>query len=833
MMALAMIRLPVFFSILFIFFSTLTGCGGGASTTANTAPNSVGVSLVPDTIGQPGSQDVQSYKINVWNNLWEGGACVECHVAGEQAPEFAQLDINAAYDLAVDLVDTENPGLSRMVTKVRGGHNCWLASADACGDIIQTYIETWLADGGISSRAILLTAPDNIRDPGTTKVLPQITPPEFSAVHNILTQHCADCHTDTSATPQSPFFAVANIDTAYEAARSKIDPNDTQNIVLAQSRLVVRLRDEFHNCWSGNCADDALDIHNAIQGMADQITPQSVDSNLVISKALTLGEGIIASGGKRHESNQIALWEFKTGSGNTAYDTSGVNPALNLSLSNGAEWVGGYGIRFAVPTAKAKGTTDVSAKLYDKISITGEYSIEAWASPANVTQEDARMVSYSGAVDRRNFMMGQTLYSYDFYQRGENTDANGGPALTTAVADEDAQATLQHVVMTYDPVNGRKVYVDGVDTGDFDSADPGSPTGQVWSRNYALVLGNEVSGTLPWSGTLRLVAIHDRALTAEQVQTNFAAGVGEKYFLLFAVTQLVDPAFNPNTDSHHAFIMFEVSQFDSYSYLFNKATFISLDQNFTPTNIPLNAMRIGINGKEAVVGQAYRHIDVMLDGVNYTPADGQRLSDIGTIIVLENGPASDEFFLSFEQLGTASNLVLESKLAPMSIALSSTAVSDIGLRTFDEINAAMAVMTGVDPLSVKPVYDRVRQALPSIETIEGFLSAHQMAVTEMSIMYCNALVENDALRNDFFVSGADFNNMNWGNSVQDIFDKMLGLPDPASNVMTSSPSLTEVSTELMNMQSRLCPGVCDAARSRVVLKSMCSAVLGSAAMLVQ
>jgi len=821
-------------TLLLITLVGLSGCGGGASTTENTAPNTVSVSNVPDAVGQPATADVQAFKLNVWNNLWEVGACVQCHIAGVQSPAFAQLDINAAYTAAQSVVDLVNPDQSRMVTKVRGGHNCWLASADACGDIIQTYIEAWASNGGVSSRAIALTVPNSIRAPGTTKVLPGSAPSEYVAVHDLLTQHCSGCHTDTSATPQAPFFAVADINDSYEAVRSKIDPNDPADVAQAQSRLVVRLRDEFHNCWSASCANDALAMHNAIQGMATQITPQSVDPSLIISKALTMSEGIVAAGGKRHEANQIALWEFKTGSGATAYDTSGVNPALDLSLVNGVEWVGGYGIRFATPTAKAQGSTTDSAKLYDRITLTGEYSIEAWVAPANVTQEDTRIVSYSGGVDTRNFMMGQTLYSYDFYQRGANSNGNGAPALSTADADEDAQATLQHVVMTYDPVNGRHIYVNGVDTGDVDTTDQGVPTNQIWSRNFAFVLGNETSGTRPWSGTIRMVAIHDRALTPDQVQQNFVAGVGEKYFLLFAVTDLVDPTFDPNTNVHHAFIMFEVSQNDSYSYLFNKATFIDLDPNFNPNNIQIKGMRIGINGKEAVVGQAYQHMNVTVDAADgYTATDGQRLSDVGTVIGLENGPESDEFFLSFEKIGTNSNVVVESQLTPLSMSLSAAETSDIGLRTFDEVNATMAGVTGVDPVTVKPVYDRVRQALPSVETIEGFLSAHQMAVTEMSIMYCDALVENAAWRNNFFASGIDFNNMNWSGVIQDIYTRVMGLPGPSSNDLTSAPTFTEVSNELTSLQTGLCAGSCDASRSRVVLKSMCAAALGSAAMLVQ
>ncbi len=816
-----------------IYFN-LAACGGGASTSDNIAPNALGASIIPDTIGQPASADVQSFKLNVWNKLWEGGACVECHVGGQQAPEFAQRDINTAYNLALSIVDTVNPGQSRMVTKVRGGHNCWLSSNDACGDIIQAYIESWVADGGVSSRAIQLVMPESIRNPGRTKVLPSAAPVAFNAVHDLLTQHCAGCHRENSATPQSPFFAAADINDSYALAREKIDPNDPVDITLAQSRLVVRLRDEFHNCWSASCVVDAQQMHDAIQSMVGPIVPQAVNPSLITSKALTLKEGIIASGGKRHESNQIGLWEFKTGSGSTAFDTSGVFPALDLSLSPGVEWVGGYGVRFTTPTAKLQGSTTESAKLYDRITPSGEYSIEAWVAPANVTQEDTRIVSYSGSVDRRNFMMGQTLYSYDYFQRGPNSDANGGAALSTADADEDAQASLQHVVMTYDPINGRRIYVNGIDTGDVDSADPGAPGSQIWARNFALVLGNEVSGTRPWSGTIRLVAIHDRALTPEQIEQNYVAGVGEKYFLLFAITDLVDPDFDPNTDSHHAFIMFEVSQYDSYSYLFDKATFISLDPNFLPVNIPLKALRIGINGKEVVVGQAYRRLDTTIDSsAGYSAMTGQLLADIGTVIGLENGPDSDEFFISFEQIGTRSNVVIESQLLPQALSLSANAVSAIGLRTFDEINAAMAQMTGVDPLTIKPVYDRVRQALPSVETLEGFLSAHQMAISELSIMYCDALVENTANRNSFFGSGIDFNNMDWMATSQDIYDGFIGLPDPLQNHLTSGPSFGEVSTELLNLQTRLCVGGCDSARSRVVLKSMCAATLGSAVMLVQ
>ena len=78
-----------------------------------------------------------------------------------------------------------------------------------------------------------------------------------------------------------------------------------------------------------------------------------------------------------------------------AYDTSGVEPALNLNISGDVTWVGGWGIN--VRSGKAQGSTTASKKLHDMIKATGEYSIEAWVAPGNVAQEDARIVSTRAA----------------------------------------------------------------------------------------------------------------------------------------------------------------------------------------------------------------------------------------------------------------------------------------------------------------------------------------------------------------------------------------------------------------------------------------------------
>jgi mono/diheme cytochrome c family protein len=807
----------------------LTACGG-ASTEATPVTTSASSTALNYSGPVPATTDVQAFKLNVWDNLMEQDRCGACHGSGGQAPTFVHdSDINLAYAAANTVVDLANPGSSRMVTKVAGGHNCWLSSDIACADLITTYITAWAGGSSSAGNVIQLTAP-TLRDPGASRSFPADSGLFAATVHPLLTAHCAACHVDSASNPQSPFFADSDPDKSYEAARAKLDLDNPGN-----SRFVLRLRDEFHNCWSSNCADDANEMQAAIAAFAGQIAVTVIDPQLLTSKALTLPDGIVASGGSRYDQNVIALYQFKSGKGTTAFDTSGVDPAMHLTLSGGVGWVGGWGID--IGSGKAQASTTSSAKLHKLITATGEYSIEAWVVPANVSQEGpARIISYSAGTTERNFTLGQTQYNYDFLQRSSNTDANGNPQLSTADADEDLQATLQHVVATYDPVNGRRLYVNGVFTGDIDPVAGGSLID--WDSSYAFVLGNEVSSDRQWQGKLRLVAIHNRALTQAQIQQNLLAGVGEKFYLLFNVA---DHSGIPDT-----YILIEVSQFDNYSYLFNQPVFISLDPAFTPNDIPVAGMRIGINGKEASVGQAYRNLDTVITPAFYTPGAGQQLSNLGTVIALEKGPDQDEFFLTFEVLGNSSHIVLEPAPLQPATPADLPAAADIGLRSFDEVDATMAALTGVarSQADVANVYAMVRQQLPVVENIEGFLSAHQMAISQLAIEYCNALLEdhgqisranyfpgfdfsatadnafNSAVQRDLVIVPLTQHIMNTGLSTQ---------PDPA-DVTAELDDLIQLLTACAYGPAASCAS---SARTLEVVKASCAATLGSAAMLLQ
>ena len=803
----------------------LQGCQDGVSTSSQPQ-----TSVTASTYSGPAArtEDIQNFRISLWEPLRAENRCGACHGTGGQAPLFVREDdVNLAYEATNPYINRTDPDQSSLVTKVENGHNCWEASDSACASIITNYIEAWVGTGASTGREIELEAPvDHVV--GESKQLPADSTLFATYVHPLLTTYCAECHVETAAAPQSPYFSDTDADVAYAAVRNSIDLDTPLN-----SRLVQRLL-ELHNCWD-DCPSNAAEMETAITQMSNSISPTPIDPALVVSRALSLPEGIVASGGSRHETDLIALYEFKTGQNNIAYDTSGVDPAINLSLSGSYSWVEGWGVQFS--GGKAQGTTSDSSKLAQLIQATGEYSIEAWVVPANVTQEGpARIISYSAGDTNRNFTLGQTLYRYDFMHRSSTTDANGEPAHITADGDEDLQASEQHVVITFDPTNGRRTYVNGVFTDDVDATAPG--TLNDWDDSYALVLGSEVSGSNAWEGKVRLLAIHNRALNASQIQQNFDAGVGEKYFLLFNVTDLVGLP--------QSYVMFEVSQFDNYSYMFRDPRFISLDETVTPGSIPLEGMRIGINGKEAAMGQAYTELVTTINDSEYT-ANGQSLSSIGTTIPLEKGAATDQFFLTFERLGSHTNVYTEPAVPLPAVPADSDPASRVGLRTFEEISASMSALTGVPRTNsaVDATYQVIKQQLPSSETINGFLSSHQVGVSQLAIEYCSEMVDDATLRSGFFPGfnfTADANSIpdaTWETGVVDpIINNFLG-----QNIATQ-PLPADVRLELMILLTNTtdsnrptglarCGTSCSADRALVVTKAACASVLGSAAVLLQ
>lgn len=197
-----------------------------------------------------------------------------------------------------------------------------------------------------------------------------------------------------------------------------------------------------------------------------------------------------------------------------AYDTSGYSVPLNLDVQvpSNVTWVPGGGLTFDAATRLVSSTA--ATKLYDALTANNQMAIEIIFTPANTSQSGpARIVSYSGGSSNTNFTFGQDADAC--VARLDTTSTTGagtpevdsGPLLLAGVE--------QHLILSYDGENLTIYSNDGTSTtlartGDFD-----------WDNAFDLLMGNEAVDGYEWLGTLRRVAIYDKAFNQTQADNVF------------------------------------------------------------------------------------------------------------------------------------------------------------------------------------------------------------------------------------------------------------------------------------------------------------------------
>jgi hypothetical protein len=301
--------------------------------------------------------------------------------------------------------------------------------------------------------------------------------------------------------------------------------------------------------------------------------------------------------------------------------------------------------------------------------------------------------------------------------------------------------------------------------------------------------------------------------------------------------------------------MLTVSQYDNYSYLFYQPTFISLDPKAKPVTIPVAGMRIGINGTIPLVGQAYVPLNTNITAAGYT-AQGEVLSTVGTVIGLESGPLTDQFFLQFDRLGTATNVIIEA--SPCGAQPTCTqalnlgpVMADMGVRSFAQVNSTFAQLTGIQTsnTSVISTYQAVQQQLPSVNTLEAYSSAAQVGVAQLAVQYCQEVMATPGVLTTVFpgvtfpLSGSTFSTVTasgtdaagntqytaTGQAATVIAD--LAALSVGNGTLTHQPATATVTTELTNLVGTLCSSTaCNSnpARVNAVTVGACAAALGNA-----
>ncbi|MFU8802305.1 MAG: LamG-like jellyroll fold domain-containing protein, partial [Bradymonadaceae bacterium] len=220
----------------------------------------------------------------------------------------------------------------------------------------------------------------------------------------------------------------------------------------------------------------------------------------------------------RIEDGLAVLYTFAERSSSTILDHSGHEEPLDLQIADSTvEWIAHRnGVRFSFGGRVS--SILPPTRLRDQILASNEFTVEAWIRPANLTQTGpARIVSYSSGTSERNFTLGQDGTRLDVRRRGENTDLQGQPAV---VSTESLTLATQHVVFTFDGTT-LEIRRDGVLVGSNTRVEDFMSN---WDESFLLHLGNDGDGSRPWAGEMYLMAIYDRALSAEEVVENYNAG---------------------------------------------------------------------------------------------------------------------------------------------------------------------------------------------------------------------------------------------------------------------------------------------------------------------
>ena len=275
--------------------------------------------------------------------------------------------------------------------------------------------------------------------------------------------------------------------------------------------------------------------------------------------------------------------------------------------------------------------------------------------------------------------------------------------------------------------------------------------------------------------------------------------MGQRYYMLFNVSNVA------GVNVNQAYIMFTVSQYDSYSYLFYQPTFISLDPTAKPTSIPLSGLRIGINGTIPLVGQAYIPLNTTITAANYTAARGCALAG-------GNGDRAREWPADrpvLPAIRCARHPEKRDRRGHPAAGDSGPGppMADVGVRTFAQVNSTLSRLTGVptNNTSVVSTYQNVQQQLPAINTLEAYSSANQVGVAQLAVQYCAQVMASPALQSAMF-PGVNFSNPNLLPGSSSSITGPLAQLAVGGGSLASQPAAATVSTELNNLIGILCSG---------------------------
>ena len=229
-----------------------------------------------------------------------------------------------------------------------------------------------------------------------------------------------------------------------------------------------------------------------------------------------------------------------------------------------------------------------------------------------------------------------------------------------------------------------------------------------------------------------------------------------------------------------------------------------------------------------------------IDAKDYSTTTGQLLSPIGTVIPLQNGPGSDQFFLTFARIGSNSHTYTEATpTAPPPVDLAPS--SDIGVRLWDELNNTMANATTVPLTASGPLttYQNVQQQLPNVIDMRSVTAANVISAAQLAVSYCQALLTSPGTYFPGLTStqlSASASSVFTSSSAMDLIatpliENLTGQV-AGSVTLTTQPSDGVMRTEIYNLIQAL-EADTSGVSTQTVTMGVCTALLSSATSLIK
>lgn len=227
---------------------------------------------------------------------------------------------------------------------------------------------------------------------------------------------------------------------------------------------------------------------------------------------------IAATPSTRVSDGLIVFYDFSDDEGSIVRDRAGTRDPIDLEIMDPRA------VQRAPGSLRIQGSTVIRSsqpprRLVGALKRSQAVTIEAWIQPSKTDQSGpARIVTLSKDSSNRNFTLGQEGDRYDVRFRTKKSDNNGLPSLAGSTGS--AENNLTHVVFTRSADGKAKLWTNGT----LDKEQQIDGLLSNWDSDVRLGLGNEINKSRVWRGTYYLVAIYDRALTSEEIRSNYRCG---------------------------------------------------------------------------------------------------------------------------------------------------------------------------------------------------------------------------------------------------------------------------------------------------------------------